>query len=131
MQEAKILVDSARIVTIEEAKAYKLNGAKPELAIPKSRRIKKTDNNRAAASLPTTTANKSTQRLYIRLKDASNQAVLQQLKQLLDKHDGNYEAVLVLGPNKQIIKLPQKVSDQDELLSELYMLVGKEHIKFQ
>lgn len=128
MQEAKILVDSARVIPFEEAEAYQSIGASLELASPKARR--KAAPKKATENL-VDTSSKANNRLYIRLKDASDHQTLQQLKTLLDNHGGDFEAVLVLGENKQIIKLPQKVSNNESLLKDLYQLVGKEHIKFQ
>lgn len=129
MQEAKVLVDTARIITPDEAKAYEPNGVKVQLTSnekSRGRRRMSTDTAAKEAKMP------SIQRLYIRLQDTGDTKALEELKKLLDDHQGSYEAVLVLGEtNKQIIKLPQKVTNDDQLLAGLQSLVGSEHIKFQ
>lgn len=128
MQEAKILVDNARIVPIEEAREYQPSGVKASLNVPKARGRKKTDDKVNAKP----TENKVPKRLYIRLNDASDNGALEKLKHILDEHHGNLEAVLVLGSkDKQIIKLPQKVSGDEELLHSLHKLLGKEQVKLQ
>lgn len=132
MQEAKILVDSARIVPIDEARAYTRAGLKPELGTPK---VRKKSAGRAAAEAAkpaTTKSTKEQERLYIRLQDTSDGKTLEKLKSILDDFSGKHEAVLVLGgADKQIIKLPQRVGDSPEMVLSLQKLVGKEHIKFQ
>ncbi len=132
MQEAKILVDSARIVPIDEARAYARAGLKPELGTPK---VRKKSAGRAAAEAAkpaTTKSTKEQERLYIRLQDTSDGKTLEKLKSILDDFSGKHEAVLVLGgADKQIIKLPQRVGDSPEMVLSLQKLVGKEHIKFQ
>ena len=51
---------------------------------------------------------------------------------LFVEHTFNHEAVLVLGESKkQIIKLPQLVSDSTDLVMALKNLVGEEQVKFQ
>lgn len=125
MPEAKILVDSARVVTIEEAKNYKSKGAKTVLKTTKSGNGSYGKNHNNSPM----TAQK---RLYIRMQDASDENVLQKLKTILDNHRGTNEAVLVLGgSDKQVIKLPQLIKGDEDLLQSLQELVGKEHVKFQ
>jgi hypothetical protein len=78
------------------------------------------------------TEDRTVKRLYIRLPDTKDQLLLEKLKTLLDANAGTIEAVLVLGSDKkQIIKLPQKIDANNELLLSLKKLVGKEDIKFQ
>jgi len=124
--EAKIIVDSARIVTIEEAKEYEPTGVKKSLG-----------NKTASKRKPKAKVENSdnvvvTSRLYIRMLDASNQELLKNLKILLDRFPGDYDAVLVLGgENKQIIKLPQHVAEDVELITELQSAFGQDNVKFQ
>jgi DNA polymerase III alpha subunit len=70
------------------------------------------------------------QRLYIRLEDSSNQPKLLTLKQKLDGYSGNTEVVLVTGQNdaKQIIKLPQTISVNEESLRELASIFGSTNV---
>jgi DNA polymerase-3 subunit alpha len=137
MQEAKLLVDSARIVTPDEAKAYAPTGARQSFTTPKARvrkaaRAIPSNGHNPSTTQKAITENSAQARLYIRLKDASDSSTLEQLKGLLDEHTGNHEAVLVLGESKkQIIKLPQLVSDSTDLVMALKNLVGEEQVKFQ
>lgn len=124
--ELKILVDDAREITVEQATGYVLTGKKV-----KTPTIKKT----VAAALgkpkvATQSAN-AQNRVYVRLSDSKNQDLLLSLKQTIDECSGDCEVVLVLGPenNKQIIKLPAKVTNDDATLSRLRNLVGNENIK--
>lgn len=60
------------------------------------------------------------------------ETALERVKGILDANSGDYEAVLVLGgTDKQIIKLPQKVSNSPEMLLELQKVIGKDAVKFQ
>ena len=128
MQEAKILVDSARNVPIDEARAYQSTGVKVGLNAPKARVRKK-----AASPSPSATSKSSApKRLYIRLSDASDSSALAKLKLILDDYHGDHEAVLVLGgSDKQIIKLPQRVTESPEMLLSLQKLIGNDQVKFQ
>lgn len=124
MDEAKILADNAEILTREEAEEYQKTGKKVALKAgrPSGKKVPKTSE--PEPSLPT--------RLYVRVADETDNKTLQDIKHVLDNHSGEFEAVLVLGTaKKQIIKLPQKVSDSGELKLELEKLIGKEHVKFQ
>ncbi len=115
MPEAKVLVESVKIITPDEAKAYQPKGTK--------------------ATLPKTIANKAplnNKRLYLRMQDTSDEVTLQKLKSILDEHSGSYEAVLVLGDkNKQVIKLPQQINADDQLVGSLAELLGRKNVKFQ
>jgi DNA polymerase III subunit alpha len=70
------------------------------------------------------------QRLYIRLQDSQNQPLLLTLKEKLDGHRGSTEVVLVTGDSdqKQIIKLPQTVSINEQSLRELATLFGSTNV---
>ena len=64
--------------------------------------------------------------------DAKDENTLQTLKTILDEYPGQNEAVLVIGrENKQIIKLPQLVSDDSDLIMSIQDLIGDENVKFQ
>jgi len=79
------------------------------------------------SSLPTM------ERVYIRLDDSSDQALLMSLKETIDANQGETEVVLVLGPaaNKQIVKLPIKVDRSDGVMDLLASLVGAANLKLQ
>lgn len=70
------------------------------------------------------------QRLYIRLEDSQNQPLLLTLKEKLDGHRGDTEVVLVTGQStqKQVIKLPQTISINEQSLRELASLFGSMNV---
>lgn len=131
MPEAKILADTVEILTVEEAKSYESTGKRTVLknggrgrrgapgAVP----------NKQASPSPSVTPQAS--RLYVRVPDEGANEELQKIKKVLDGYRGDYEAVLVMGGSKQIIKLPLTVGNSAEMLAELSGIIGKEHVKFQ
>jgi DNA polymerase-3 subunit alpha len=70
------------------------------------------------------------QRLYIRMEDSQNQPKLLTLKEKLDGFAGETEVVLVTGEkaSKQIIKLPQTISINEESLRELALIFGSTNV---
>ena len=123
--DPKILVESAKIVTLDEAKNYVSTGKKAAVSSPK---------NHPKISQPkmdNPPENSLTKRLYLRLTDTTDQALMQELKVLIDDSPGSSDAVLVLGPDKQIIKLPTKITASDELIENLKKLLGDDKVKFQ
>lgn len=121
--EPKILVDDAREITHEQAGAYESTGKK--LKGPKKRVTTPT----VAAEPAINVETPANPRLYIRLQDASDQGTLISLKQTIDSHGGDTEVVLVLGDNKQIIKLPMRIEQSDDALAEIHDLVGETNVK--
>lgn len=116
--EIKILVDDAREVTTEQAAAYQATGKAKKVPKAKKPSAKKTP----------VIAKES--RLYIRISDSNDQDTLQTLKRTIDAHPGEQEVVLVIGSNeqRQIIKLPTKVTNEPNIIEQLMTLVGKENI---
>jgi DNA polymerase-3 subunit alpha len=130
--DVKVMVDDAREVTLEQAQSYQASGKakkvpKPKkgVAVPMIRPATNKDSDQP--SLPTM------ERVYIRLEDSQNSELLVSLKQTIDSHQGETEVVLVLGPaaNKQIIKLPAKVTKDDTVMGKLYELVGEANVRVQ
>ncbi|MEI6237296.1 MAG: DNA polymerase III subunit alpha [Candidatus Saccharibacteria bacterium] len=128
MPEFKVLVDSAQVVPLEDAKEYEPTGHK---AILKNSKRSSNDGNNYHDQ-QNIEASKLNKRLYLRMQDASDHVTLQMLKTILDEYPGQNEAVLVLGiENKQIIKLPQLVNDDSDLIISLQELIGEENVKCQ
>jgi DNA polymerase-3 subunit alpha len=141
-QDVKILIDDAREISAEQATAYQATG----------RRMRGPGSKRSAAASVTATKDRVTtdkpnesdkteadvtppkvQRVYLRLIDSQNQALLLSLKQMIDRERGGTDVILVLGPtdSKQIIKLPTGINNQPEIISKLCELIGKENVKVQ
>ena len=133
--EAKLLVDSAQIISLEDAKNYQPIGERLKIKAPKkSKKTESKKNNFVAASVDGTNSyqsanNQKNRKLFIRLISSDNNEVLQNLKKTMDSFPGDIEAVLVIGDSKQAIKLPMKVDYTDELKSQLVDLVGTGNIK--
>jgi DNA polymerase-3 subunit alpha len=123
LKEAKFLVSSVSDISIETARAYKSKGRTKKMSGTKKI---------TAKPKPEQAQDRAAKRLYIRLPNTKDQVLLEKLKNILDANHGSVEAVIVLGSDKkQIIKLPQKIDANDELLLSLKKLVGKEDIKYQ
>jgi hypothetical protein len=116
------------MLTVEEAKSFEATGKKTMLKNGgRGRRgapgspVKHV----APAVIP------QASRLYVRVPDEGANEELQKIKKVLDGYRGDFEAVLVMGGSKQIIKLPQTVGNSPEMILELSNIIGKEHVKFQ
>lgn len=119
--EVKVLVDDAREVTPEQASAYQETGRKRQT--PKAnKKVVAIVAKQAAAATQTT-------RVYIRMEQSDDHETLRSLKQALDQHQGDTEVVLVLGADKQIIRLPMRIMANEESLAGLYALVGADNVK--
>lgn len=121
--EVKIMADSAREVTHNEAKTYSASG--------KAMKAPKIARKRGAAAPEKTPVQHA--RLYVRIQDSSNQQLLVSLKQIIDNRRGTTEVVLVLGPDatKQALKLPTKVDYDEDLLNQLASIVGSSNVRLQ
>lgn len=122
--EVKVLVDDAREITPEQAAAYQSTGRKRNVPKPSKQTV---------AQLSVKQASDAPKRLYIRMEDTGDSSTLQTLKTTLDGHSGMNEVILVLGPSdqKQIVKLPMKVSFDESLLQKLAELVGSDAVRVQ
>jgi DNA polymerase-3 subunit alpha len=125
--EVKIMIDSGREITTQDAKNYKPTGKKAPL--PKHSKAR-------ASAMPGPGAKSIDdgasvdERVYIRLLNTDNQNVLLNLKETIDKHHGSTEVVLVLGSSdaKQAIKLPQGIDSESPGISQLQELVGHDNL---
>lgn len=119
--EFKLLVESARVITSEDAQAYKPSGKKEIINLAK---VKKSPRR------PQDVTKGITRRLYIRMEKSDNQPQLIDLKQKLDNFSGDTEVVLVAGPgeSKQIIKLPQTISISEESLRAIAGIFGSTNV---
>lgn len=106
--ELKVMVDDAREITIEQAASYKTTGQKKEAP--------------SAKTVPLS------ERVYIRLASSEDQKTLLSLKETIDKHQGKTEVVLVLGADKQAIKLPGGIDQASDGVDQLKELVGADNL---
>ncbi|MDB5166733.1 MAG: dnaE [Candidatus Saccharibacteria bacterium] len=135
--ELKVLVDDAREVTVEQAQAYQSTGKKKHVpkANPKLATLMTTSGTAPlkgpgakAAAAPITP-----ERVYIKLDNSQDQAMLMSLKMTIDNHRGDTDVVLVLGAegSRQAIKLPGGIKREDAAINLLRDLVGPANIKVQ
>jgi DNA polymerase-3 subunit alpha len=121
VDDVKINVSSAREVILDEAKAYKETGKSvksiKEKKVPKSKEVKNKP--------------KDIDRIYIRLDSTEDADQLVLLKKHIDSFQGSTEVVLVVGPaeSKQVIRIPDKTSKEDDSIEELISLFGAENVK--
>ena len=120
------MVDDAREVTIDQAKAYQTTGKKVKPPKPSTRKVEVKKVGKVLEELPA-----KQNRLYIRLPDTSDSKKLETLKAEIDKSPGDTEVVLVIGEdsNKQLVKLPTRVEPNELLLVGLSEIFGKEQVK--
>ena len=117
--EIKVLADEAREVTHEQATAYQSTGRKPKKPKP----------GKKVPHKPVSTTQPS--RMYIRMTDTSNQELLLDLKSLIESNSGDTEVVLVVGADKQVIRLPARVNSSPDSVDKVAALVGVENLKLQ
>ncbi len=125
-EEIKILVNDAREITLEQAKAYQSTGKRR--SVPKPKKPSSQNVTRAGAS-----PEDAIRRLYLRLLKSDDTPLLLTLKATLDQHKGDCEVVLVVGTSddKQIIRLPNKVKTSEETLQVFRDVVGAENVRLQ
>ena len=113
LDELKVIPEKVELISAQDAKNYK----------PKSKRP-------IAPKIVTAPNVISTQRLYIRIENSDDQTLLMALKQKLDDHRGETEVVIVTGPSegKQVIKLPQTVSLNEQSMRDLATVFGPTNV---
>ena len=113
--EVKILAGEARQITEKQAKAYQPTGKKKRVPKPQKVRFKPTE----------------AKRLYLRVQDSTDQDKLKTIKSIIDDNPGDTEVVLVVGDEKQkqAIKIPKKLKDNDETKQSFTKLMGEANIK--
>lgn len=122
--EVKVLADDAREITPEQAAAYQATGKKKKTpAGGKKGGVK-------AATTSTKTSSITPSRLYIRLESSGDQTTLLNLKQTIDAHPGETEVVLVIGEQKQIIRLPNRIAHESGMPA-LQTVIGGDAVKLQ
>jgi DNA polymerase-3 subunit alpha len=124
LTEPKILVESAQAVNFEEAASYESKGLTPELSDAGRKSRKKTPKVHEDVDLPKVT------KLFIRIENTNEADKLIALKKLLETKSGDTEVVLVMGPtpDKQAVRLPYKVTIDEETIREVAELVGPANV---
>lgn len=125
VDDVKVMVDDAREITHEQAMAYQATGKKKNPPKPRKQ------SSAAVKPVTETIAAEIAKRVYIRLEHSNDQDMLLSLKSTIDGRKGDTEVVLVLGANdnKQIIKLPMRVTPDNETIVTIGELVGADNVK--
>lgn len=130
--EVKILAETVREISADEAKNYQPTGERITVSEPVKRARRSTKPDGAGEqSAKKTSATQDLPRLYLRVVDSNDQSLLLSLKETLDKYpSGEREVVLVTGPDsgKQIIKLPLKTSCDTAQVAALKDLLGETNV---
>lgn len=121
-EDLKIIVQTAREVTHEEAAGYV--GGKKKVKDIEATSVKKPNQTKATNQI-------KPKRIYIRLTDTSDTAKLESLKRHVMNHPGDVEVVLVVGPAeaKQAIRIPDKSDDREVSIEKLVSLFGESNVK--
>jgi hypothetical protein len=121
----KFLPETAKIISHDEAVNYEKSGKTTAMKDAKKSR-KAVKNNDPDIS---DTGTKTT-KLFVRIVDSSNADALVKLKQTIELKNGDVEVVLVLGENedKQIIRLPHKVTIDEETVRDIAEIVGAQNV---
>ncbi len=125
--EAKIVVDDAREITVQQATGYQATGKKQKIPKPNTKAKMPGPGAKSVDESP------KDQKLYIRLENSQDQQQLTSLKQTLDSFRGTTEVVLVLGSadSRQAIKLPTGIDRESDAVFQLRELVGADNIRLQ
>lgn len=131
LSSVKIIAGEARELTYQEATAYQATGRSKKTPKPSNAKPSKA-NGRDASSPALPAENTHPPRVYIRVLDSKDADKLKAIKRVLDDNGGNTEAVLVLGPadDKQAVRLPGKISAEDDSIAALKDCVGAENVKY-
>ncbi|HEY1064134.1 MAG TPA: OB-fold nucleic acid binding domain-containing protein, partial [Candidatus Saccharimonadales bacterium] len=125
--EAKVMVDDAREITVQQATGYQATGKKQKIPKPNTKVKMPGPGAKSVDEVP------KDPKLYIRLLDSQDQTQLTSLKQTLDSYRGNTEVVLVLGTSdsRQAIKLPTGIDRESDAVFQLRELVGADNVRLQ
>ena len=129
LPEPKFIAESVQEISIDEAKNYEPTGEKAQLAAPVKRGSYRRQPKQAASMTVAAEPTMKQPRLYIRVVSTGDAAILQAIKQAIDAYPGSVETILVVGEQKQPIRLPQKIKWNDERSRHLESVVGKDAVK--
>lgn len=124
--ELKIIVDEAREITPEQAKAYMPTGKKQTiihtLAVTGSSPVKKSEQS-IQSKLPP--------RLFVRLDTSQDIERLTGIKTIIDSSSGVTEVILVVGKenDQKAIRLPGRINPSESAIEQIGNLVGIENVR--
>lgn len=131
LSSVKIIASEARELTYQEATAYQATGRSKKTPKPSNAKLNKANgHDTSSPALPA--ENTHPPRVYIRVLDSKDADKLKAIKRVLDDNSGDTEAVLVLGPadDKQAVRLPGRISAEDDSIAALKDCAGAENVKY-
>ena len=149
IDEAKVNAEEIVVVTDEELESYESTGA--TLKVP-TKGVAHRRHGKASASKTTSDAVRmgqsasktstsfktsastvdakpaKTQKMFVRIMDASDKTGLMKLKQICTLHPGLSEVILVIGADKKAMRMPFRCELDDGLVSELQEVFTAENV---
>ena len=124
--DIKVMVDDAREITTEQAEAYILTDKRVKLPKPR----KRTTTTMPGPGAKSVIAEDKLERLFLRLDSTNDEVLLRNIKTTIDNNKGSNEIVLVLGSSdsRKVIKLPDRIEINDQLISSFKSIVGNENV---
>ncbi|HSE29522.1 MAG TPA: DNA polymerase III subunit alpha [Candidatus Saccharimonadales bacterium] len=124
--DVKIIAEEIIFVTDDELDNYKSTGR--NMRLPQTKRLNLEPKSKKKLELYTyVPVEEKKPRLFVHVKDPSNNEALVKVKQVFNEWPGSHEVVLVLGEDKKsAIKMPFKVDPQEDLMESLSELLGTE-----
>lgn len=124
--EAKMIADEIQFVTEQELSEYHSTGRK--MSKPKVK-IEKREEKVAKSRPIRSEVFNVTKKIYVHIKNPDDHDTLFSLKQVCSDHPGESDIVLVLGTDKKsAIKLPFKVSANDNLVGQLVKILDEDSV---
>ncbi len=124
--EAKMIADEIQFVTEQELSEYHSTGRK--MSKPKVKIEKRGEKVAKSRPIRSEVFN-VTKKIYVHIKNPDDHDTLFSLKQVCSDHPGESDIVLVLGTDKKsAIKLPFKVSANDNLVGQLVKILDEDSV---
>ena len=125
LMSPKFIPESAELITDSEIQNYKKTGKKQQLKEKKSKGKQKNK-----SRIDSTENESPSTKLYVRITDTGDAERLMLLKRTIETKVGGTEVVLVLGTNenKQIVRLPHRVTIDEETVRDIAEIVGATNV---
>jgi DNA polymerase-3 subunit alpha len=114
--EVKLIVNSAKAITDVALTHFEKKGKTTKIPTTKPKVNANTNKDRPP------------ERIYIRLDSSKDESALNNIKKVLDSTPGKTEVVLVIGNDKQAVRLPQSV-DSKVAIKAFQSLFGDDHVR--
>ena len=125
MVSPKFLPDSAEIISHKLVEGYQKTGLKKDFEVPKVKNSRSSKNKNNDGTQQTQSA-----KLYVRIANPDDSEKLINIKKTIETKTGETEVVLVLGTDdiKQVIRLPHKITIDEETIRDIAGIVGAANV---